>query len=313
MSDEGQTAIERLQEIMTALMERLLLESLESVDGALGEWKSGEAGVFETHAELLRHAAKAERLAERMARIGLDNAGALLRDAFDAGLVEHDEFVTFVGKEPAEVNPSPPLSEEQVIGGLPDKRVLIEELLGQGPVLLHIDARHPLSQVPDRFRQDPKLVLRFGYDLTPAIIDLSIDSEGMYGTLTFGGIPTRCVLPWGCIYSVVSEADQRAWFGRKMFPIALSMRCKSNTAASKRRSQSRAQRWVLCARQHRKMPRAGHQRPHQRPHHRRAHHLVAAVTSSSLSNSASGAVDPHSTALRHARAGRCQLLNLDSH
>ncbi len=209
MSDEGQTAIERLQEIMTALMERLLLESLESVDGALGEWKSGEAGVFETHAELLRHAAKAERLAERMARIGLDNAGALLRDAFDAGLVEHDEFVTFVGKEPAEVNPSPPLSEEQVIGGLPDKRVLIEELLGQGPVLLHIDARHPLSQVPDRFRQDPKLVLRFGYDLTPAIIDLSIDSEGMYGTLTFGGIPTRCVLPWGCIYSVVSEADQK--------------------------------------------------------------------------------------------------------
>ena len=209
MADDGQTAIERLQEIMTALMERLLLESLESVDGALGEWKSGSAGVFETHAELLRHAAKAERLAERMARIGLDNAGALLRDAYDAGLVEHEEFVTFVGKEPADVQPSPPLSEEQVVGGLPDKRGLIEELLGQGPVLLHIDARHPLAQVPDKFRQDPKLVLRFGYDLTPAIIDLSIDVEGMYGTLTFGGIPTRCVLPWGSIYSVVSESDQK--------------------------------------------------------------------------------------------------------
>ncbi len=194
---------------MTALMERLLLESLESVDGALGDWKAGAAGVFETHAELLRHAAKAERLAERMARIGLDNAGALLRDAFDAGLIEQEEFVAFVGKEPSEVRPSPPLSEEQVIGGLPDKRGLIEELLGQGPVLLHIDARHPLAQVPERFRQDPKLVLRFGYDLTPAIIDLSIDDEGMYGTLTFGGIPTRCVLPWGCIYSVVSEAEQK--------------------------------------------------------------------------------------------------------
>jgi stringent starvation protein B len=76
-------------------------------------------------------------------------------------------------------------------------------------VLLHIDARHPLAQVPEKFRRDPKLVLRFGYDLTPAIIDLSVDVEGMYGTLTFGGIPTRCVLPWGCIYSVVSEADQK--------------------------------------------------------------------------------------------------------
>ncbi|MCP4447057.1 MAG: hypothetical protein GY811_17170 [Myxococcales bacterium] len=209
MSDEGQIAIERLQEIMTALMEQLLFESLQSVDGALTDWKAGDAGVFETHAELLRHAAKAERLAERMARIGLDNAGALLRDAYDAGLVEHDEFIGFVGKEPSDVPPSPPLAEEQVVGGLPDKKGLIEELLGQGAVLLHIDARHTLAQVPDQFRQDPKLVLRFGYDLTPAIIDLAIDMDGMYGTLTFGGIPTRCVLPWGCIYSVVREADQR--------------------------------------------------------------------------------------------------------
>ena len=209
MSDEGQTAIERLQEIMTALMEQLLVESLQRVDGAISEWKAGAAGVFETHAELLRHAAKAERLAERMARIGLDNAGALLRDAYDAGLVEHDEFVGFVGKEPLDVAPSPPLSEAQPLSGLPDKRGLIEELLAQGPVLLHIDARHPLAQVPEKFRRDPKLVLRFGYDLTPAIIDLSVDVQGLYGTLTFGGIPTRCVLPWGCIYSVVSEADQK--------------------------------------------------------------------------------------------------------
>jgi len=191
-------------------MEKLLLESLHGVDTSITAWKAGDSGVFETHAELLKHAAKAERLAERMARIGLDNAGALLRDAYDAGLVEHDEFVGFVGKEPDEVRPSAPLSEEQAaIGGLPDKRGLIEELLGQGPVLLHIDARHTLAQVPDKFRHDPKLVLRFGYDLTPAIIDLSIDDEGLYGTLTFGGVPTRCVLPWGCIYSVVSETDQK--------------------------------------------------------------------------------------------------------
>lgn len=233
MSDEGQTAIERLQEIMTALMERLLLESLESVDGAMTEWKSGAAGVFETHAELLRHAAKAERLAERMARIGLDNAGALLRDAYDAGLVEHDEFVNFVGKEPTEVPASPPLSEEQVISGLPDKRSLIEELLAQGPVLLHIDARHPLAQVPERFRKDPKLVLRFGYDLTPAIIDLSIDLEGMYGTLTFGGVPTRCVLPWGCIYSVVSESDQKGMVWPEDVPEAVVDALQEQAAAEK--------------------------------------------------------------------------------
>lgn len=209
MSDDRQTTIERLQEIMTGLMEQQLLESLQRVDGAMSQWRSGELNVFETHAELLRHAAQAERLAERMARIGLDNAGGLLRDAFDAGLIEEDEFVSIVGKQPEEVLPSPPIAELGKRVGLPEKRELIEELLGKGPILVHIDARHALAQVPERFGGDPKLVLRFGYELSPAIIDLSIDDDGIYGTLTFGGIPCRCVLPWGCVYSVVSETDQK--------------------------------------------------------------------------------------------------------
>ena len=209
MSDERQTTIERLQEIMTGLMEQQLLESLQRVDAAMSKWRAGDLNVFETHAELLRHAAQAERLAERMARIGLDNAGGLLRDAFDAGLIDADEFVSIVGKQPDEVLPSPPESEMSKRLGLPGKRELIEELLSKGPILVHIDARHALAQVPDRFRSDPKLVLRFGYELSPAIIDLSIDDDGIYGTLTFGGIPCRCVLPWGCVYSVVSETDQK--------------------------------------------------------------------------------------------------------
>ena len=209
MSDERQTTIERLQEIMTGLMEQQLLESLQRVDSAMTQWREGKLNVFETHAELLRHAAQAERLAERMARIGLDNAGGLLRDAFDAGLIDEEEFVSIVGKQPSDVLPSPPASALGKRMGLPGKRELIEELLGKGPILIHIDARHALAQVPERFRNDPKLVLRFGYELSPAIIDLSVDDDGIYGTLTFGGIPCRCVLPWGCVYSVVSETDQK--------------------------------------------------------------------------------------------------------
>ncbi len=208
--EDGTRSIERLQEIMTALMETLLTQSLESVESSLKEWRSGDQGVFEVHADLLKHAAKAERLAERTACIGLDNASSLLRDAFDAELISKEEFVGFVGKEPEEVEASPPLSEDLSRGlSMPDKRGLVEELLSDGPILVHIDARHPLAQVPEQFREDPKLVLRFGYELTPAIIDLAIDDDGMFGTLTFGGVPFRCVLPWICIYSVVSEGDQK--------------------------------------------------------------------------------------------------------
>lgn len=210
MSTDGTNSIERLQEIMTALMETLLTESLENVEAAILEWRKGDVGVFEAHAELLKHAAKAERLAERTACIELSNAGALLRDAFDAELLSREEFVGLVGAEPEAVKGSPPLSEDVNRSlGMPDKRSLVDELLADGPVLVHIDARHSLVQVPERFRDDPKLVLRFGYELTPAIIDLLIDDDGIYGTLTFGGVPFRCVLPWVCIYSVVSEGDQK--------------------------------------------------------------------------------------------------------
>lgn len=194
---------------MTALMERQLVESLNMVERAIKRWREGKGGVFEAHSELLKHAAKAERQAERMARIGLDNAGSLLRDAFDIGIIDREDFLSFVGREPEDVTPSPPLSEPAIGPGLPDKRELIEELLADGPILIHIDARNALAQVPVQFRKDPKLVLRFGYGLTPSIIDLSIDSDAICGTLTFGGVPFRCVLPWASVYSVVSEADQK--------------------------------------------------------------------------------------------------------
>lgn len=213
MSDVDSKSVERLQAIMTSLLERQLSESLGCVDAALSRWRGGELGVFETHAELLKHAARAERLADRMARIGLDDAGSLLRDAYDLGLVQREEFREFTGKEPEAVSPSQPMGDEPKVGqfgaGLPAKRELIEELLGAGPVLVHVDARRPDAHVPERFRDDPKLVLRFGYDLRPSIIDLSLDDSAISGTLTFGGVPHRCVLPWQAVYAVVSEVDHK--------------------------------------------------------------------------------------------------------
>jgi hypothetical protein len=52
-------------------------------------------------------------------------------------------------------------------------------------------------------------VLRFGYGLTPAIIDLVVDTVGISGTLTFSGVPFHCVLPWPAVYAAVVEGEQR--------------------------------------------------------------------------------------------------------
>jgi stringent starvation protein B len=201
--------LSRMQAVLTALLKHQLSSSLGEVENALERWRAGEFGPFEAHAELLKHQARSERMASRIAQVQPDKATSVMRDAFDAGLIGNDEFVDLVGVAPDEIEPSPPLDEETDVPSLPDKREFVTELLNEGPVLVHIDARHDDVSVPDRFRSDPKLVLRFGYGLSPAIADMCVDDVGISGTLTFGGIPHHCVIAWQALYAVVAEADQR--------------------------------------------------------------------------------------------------------
>ena len=61
--------------------------------------------------------------------------------------------------------------------------------------------------MPPQLRTDPGLVLRFGYRLTPPVVDLSIDDHAIAGTLTFSGHEFRCVLPWPAVYAVRGEGE----------------------------------------------------------------------------------------------------------
>lgn len=208
MSD-ADDKLSRMQAVLTALLKHQLSHSLGEVEKALERWRGGDFGPFEAHAELLKHQARSERMASRIAQVQPDKATSVMRDAFDAGLLGGDEFVDLVGVPPDQVEPSPPLDAETDVPSLPDKRDFVTELLNEGPVLVHIDARCDEVSVPERFRSDPKLVLRFGYGLSPAIADMSVDDGGISGTLTFGGIPHHCIIPWQALYAVVAEADQR--------------------------------------------------------------------------------------------------------
>lgn len=220
----------RLQEVLTSLLRHKLGQSLAEVETTLRRWRSDELGVFEAHAELLRHTGRAQRITEQMTRADSDTARALLRDAFDIGLVDREEFEQIVGSPPEEVEPPSPLADELADAALPNKRELVEELLAAGPILVHVDARDGEVAVPERFRDDPRLVLRFGYGLTPAIVDLTVDDERIAGTLTFGGVPFRCSLPWQAIYAVVSEVDQKGmvWPEDVPGPVVEQLTARSN-------------------------------------------------------------------------------------
>jgi stringent starvation protein B len=205
VSHDERDKLTRLQVILTDLLKHQLGESLGQVEDSLAQWRRGELGPFEVHAEVLKHAARAEAMATRITRLSPDATAGALREAFDADLVSRQEFVDLVGQPPEDVEPLGP----DEVPKLPEKRAFIEELIGQGPILVYVDARVESVDVPEYLRKDPRLMLRFGYGLTPPIHDLTIDDDGIRGTLTFRGTPYACVLPWVAVYAGILEESGR--------------------------------------------------------------------------------------------------------
>ena len=208
MLERDPKTLSRLQAVVTALIEHRVSTSLIDVERALAKWRDGSHSALAAHGAVLRHAARCERTVERVTAAAGDRPEGILRDAVDAGLMSSDEFVALVGKQPQEVASIDALRDEDDASA-PDKKHTLEQLLTRGPVLVHVDARRSEVSVPSRFRADPSLVLRFGYNLSPAIGDLTIDDEAIAGTLTFAGQPFRCILPWTAVYAAMVEGEQR--------------------------------------------------------------------------------------------------------
>jgi stringent starvation protein B len=205
VSNSDRTKLVRLQEVLSALLEHKLKASLETVEGSLRRWRQGELGPFEAHTELLEHTARVGRMAKRVARANPEMLRSILRESFDAGLVARDEFVDLVGEEPEAVPASHSVDDDGAWSA--QKRKLVQQLLEQGPILVHIDARADGVEVPEQFRHQARLVLRFGYRLSPPIVDLDVGEEAIRGTLTFGGQPFPCAVPWSALYAVIAESD----------------------------------------------------------------------------------------------------------
>lgn len=208
MLERDPKTLARLQAVVTALIEHRVSTSLADVERAISRWRDGSHSALAAHGAVLRHAARCERTVERVTAAAGDRPEGILRDAVDAGLMSSDEFIALVGKQPEDV-PSIDALRDEDDASAPDKRRTLEALLGRGPVLVHVDARRTEVNVPARFRADASLVLRFGYNLSPAITDLVVDDDGISGTLTFAGQPFRCVLPWSAVYAAMVEGEQR--------------------------------------------------------------------------------------------------------
>ena len=93
------------------------------------------------------------------------------------------------------------------------RRKLVEHMLSiQSTVFLHVDPRTSGTIVPSRLRLQPQVVLQVGTNMPVPIPDLRVDDEGVYGTLSFKGVPFTVWLPWKAIFAVVGEDGKGAVF-----------------------------------------------------------------------------------------------------
>ncbi|MBN2358413.1 MAG: stringent starvation protein B [Deltaproteobacteria bacterium] len=84
------------------------------------------------------------------------------------------------------------------------KRERLKKMLVKGMVMVHLDARHPGVSVPPQYAADPHLRLNLSYRFAP--YDLDLGEELVQATLTFGGAPWRCQVPYGAIFLLTSRS-----------------------------------------------------------------------------------------------------------
>ncbi len=92
-------------------------------------------------------------------------------------------------------------------------------LLSEGMVLVHLDARREGVRVPAKHSADSQLRLNLSHRF--ASRDLSLDGEGVSCTLSFGGSPFPCRLPYDAIYAATSHVTGESVVWHEDMPAGL--------------------------------------------------------------------------------------------
>jgi len=87
---------------------------------------------------------------------------------------------------------------------LPHKRSALERLLELGLVQIGLDARNDEVQVPPHLVNDLQLRLNLSYRFG---LPLDLDDWGINTTLTFSGTNHDCLIPWSCVYLMISHVS----------------------------------------------------------------------------------------------------------
>lgn len=85
------------------------------------------------------------------------------------------------------------------------KKKFFESSLQSGITTLYLDPRIPGTVVPEKFMGQSMLVLNYSYKYN--IRDFTFDDRFVVATLSFGGFPFRCVVPWEAVCAIGSHGQ----------------------------------------------------------------------------------------------------------
>ena len=85
------------------------------------------------------------------------------------------------------------------------KREFFSKALQGGIASLYLDPRVEGVIVPEKFRGSPTLVLNYSYRYH--IADFDFDDERVVASLSFGGFPFQCVVPWDAVIGIGNQAE----------------------------------------------------------------------------------------------------------
>ena len=88
------------------------------------------------------------------------------------------------------------------------KLEIFSKFIDLGMVSVTFDTRQPGVSVPARFHHQPSLVLNFSHRFF--IEDFTYDELAVCASLSFGGQPFYCVVPWAAVKMLHSHHDKSA-------------------------------------------------------------------------------------------------------
>jgi stringent starvation protein B len=87
-----------------------------------------------------------------------------------------------------------------------DKQDFLNEMLSKGDTMVCLDARQPDVEVPKAHKTNPILNLIISLNFRRPI---DVLEDGIYGSLSFGGRPHKCVIPFTAVWAIYEPDTQK--------------------------------------------------------------------------------------------------------